>query len=250
MSYTRFNPKNLTVGACVLAMRLTAQGEVKKAHKVVEEAFQKANNPLEKFITAYQLAEQTQNSLMKKEWLEKALFYVEKSEDQNSKTALKAIYAQLADVYKQLDDDELARYNQERAANQSSIPDDPGPFYHGTRASLTSGDLLVAGKNSNYEADLKMNHIYFTSNLEGASLAASLAKGEGEERIYIVEPTGIFEHDPNVTDKKFPGNLTCSYRSTFPLKVIGEVTAYAKQSEADRKQWQSNMAKHQGEIIN
>ncbi|MGL4654903.1 MAG: NAD(+)--rifampin ADP-ribosyltransferase [Sarcina sp.] len=82
--------------------------------------------------------------------------------------------------------------------------------------------MLVAGKKSNYNNELKMNHIYFTSNLNGAGLAAALAKGEGKERVYIVESTGDFENDPNVTDKKFPGNLTCSYRSQAPLKIVGE----------------------------
>ncbi|RYY65184.1 MAG: NAD(+)--rifampin ADP-ribosyltransferase [Chitinophagaceae bacterium] len=91
---------------------------------------------------------------------------------------------------------------------------DEGPFYHGTRADLQVGDLLTAGYPSNYRPEVLMNHIYFTALVNGAGLAAALAAGEGEERVYLVEPTGPFENDPNVTDKKFPGNPTRSYRST------------------------------------
>lgn len=105
---------------------------------------------------------------------------------------------------------------------------DNGPFYHGTKADLQIGDLLNPGFESNYYPEIIMNHIYFTALQNGAGLAASLAKGDGHERIYIVEPTGTFENDPNVTDKKFPGNPTRSYRSTKPLKIIGEVTEWIK----------------------
>ncbi|WP_425278662.1 NAD(+)--rifampin ADP-ribosyltransferase [Defluviitalea saccharophila] len=129
-------------------------------------------------------------------------------------------------------------------------PSDKGPFYHGTKADLKIGDLLTAGGNSNYKSDLKMNHIYFTANINGAGLAAALAKGEGRERVYIVEPTGEFENDPNVTDKKFPGNLTRSYRSKEPLRIIGEVTEWAKLTNRERQEWRENLDKNKGEIIN
>ena len=95
-----------------------------------------------------------------------------------------------------------------------------------------------------------MNHIYFTSNLNGAGLAAGLAKGEGRERVYIVEPTGRFENDPNVTDKKFPGNLTCSYRSQEHLRIIGEKVDWMKQTEEDLNKWREKLANNTGEIIN
>lgn len=84
-----------------------------------------------------------------------------------------------------------------------STPSDKGPFYHGTKADLQVGDLLKAKEQSNYKPELKMNHIYFTSLINGAGLAAAFAKGDGRERVYIVEPTGEFENDTNVTDKKF-----------------------------------------------
>jgi hypothetical protein len=84
---------------------------------------------------------------------------------------------------------------------------DTGPYFHGTRADLQVGDLLTAGFRSNYDGRVVMNHIYFTAWPKGAGLAAEMAKGDGRGRVYIVEPTGAFEDDPNVTDKKFPGNL-------------------------------------------
>ena len=96
------------------------------------------------------------------------------------------------------------------------------PFYHGTKADLAVGDLITPGFGSNF-ADRALAHIYFSATLEAATWGAELAKGEGKERIYIVEPTGQFEDDPNLTDKKFPGNITASYRSREPLRVIGEV---------------------------
>lgn len=98
------------------------------------------------------------------------------------------------------------------------------PFYHGTRADLRPGDLLKPGFSSNY--GLKLSWIYFSATLEAAAWGAELAQGEGRERIYIVEPTGPFEDDPNLTDKKFPGNPTQSYRSREPLAIIGEVAQW------------------------
>jgi hypothetical protein len=85
-----------------------------------------------------------------------------------------------------------------------------GSFYHGTKADLNIGDLLTAGFNSNYKPEVVMNHIYFTATLNGAGLAAELATGTSKPRVFIVEPTGEFEDDPNVTYKKFPGNPTRS----------------------------------------
>jgi len=95
-------------------------------------------------------------------------------------------------------------------------------FYHGTKADLEIGDLIGPGFGSNF-VERKLAHIYFSATLEAATWGAELAKGEGRGRIYIVEPTGPFEDDPNLTDKKFPGNITASYRSLEPLRVTGEV---------------------------
>lgn len=92
-------------------------------------------------------------------------------------------------------------------------------FYHGTRADLKPGDLLEPGYSSNYTAR-RSPWIYFTETLNAAAWAAELARGDGQERIYVVEPTGVFMDDPNLTDRKFPGNPTKSYRSRDPLRVI------------------------------
>ena len=98
-----------------------------------------------------------------------------------------------------------------------------GVYLHGTKAELTVGDLLVPGRESNFELGRTMNYIYFTATLDAATWGAELAAGEGPGRIYLVEPTGPFEDDPNVTDKKFPGNPTQSFRSLEPLRVVGEL---------------------------
>lgn len=97
-------------------------------------------------------------------------------------------------------------------------------FYHGTKADLRQGDLIVPGFNSNYGKRKKASYVYLTATLDAAIWGAELAIGEGPGRIYIVEPTGPIEDDPNLTDKKYPGNPTKSYRSRSPLRVSGEVT--------------------------
>jgi rifampin ADP-ribosylating transferase len=140
--------------------------------------------------------------------------------------------------------------NRALAASFDDAPADEGPFYHGTKADVQVGDLLTAGGVSNYRADLKMNHIYFTALMSGAGLAAAMARGDHRGRVYEVEPTGPFENDPNVTNKKFPGNLTRSYRSVSPLKVIREVTAWAEQTPEEIDKWRKRLAANKGEIIN
>jgi hypothetical protein len=106
------------------------------------------------------------------------------------------------------------------------ITDDATPLrlYHGTKADLKPGDLIAAGYRSNYGARKSARWVYLTATLEAATWGAELAAGEGRGRIYVVEPTGPFEDDPNLTDKKFPGNPTKSYRTRDPLRVIGEIT--------------------------
>src|SRR3954449_2988513 len=98
-----------------------------------------------------------------------------------------------------------------------------GVYLHGTKAELAVGDLLVPGRESNFEAGRVMNYVYFSATLDAAVWGAELASGEGRGRIYIVEPTGAFEDDPNVTDKKFPGNPTQSFRSRGRLRGVGEL---------------------------
>lgn len=105
-----------------------------------------------------------------------------------------------------------------------------GAYLHGTKADLVAGDLLVPGRESNYESGRLMNYVYFTETLDAAVWGAELALGDGPGRIYLVEPTGEFEDDPNVTDKKLPGNPTRSFRSRHPLRVVGEVTDWVGHS--------------------
>ena len=165
-------------------------------------------------------------------------------------SAFPSLYLKIAKCHAELGDRDTAQKNYELASSFSDQPSDSGPFYHGTRADLRSGDLLTAGGSSNYQTDLIMNHIYFTASANGAGLAAALARGDGRERVYIVEPTGNFENDPNVTDKKFPGNPTRSYRSRRPLKIVGELTDWVRQTPEQLQEWRRKLANVKGEIIN
>ena len=129
---------------------------------------------------------------------------------------------------------------------------DQGPFYHGTKAKLQVGETLTAGFRSNYNPEVIMNHVYFTALKDGAGFAAELAKGDGQPHVYQVEPTGDFENDPNVTDKKFPGNPTRSYRSSQPLKIVAEITDWKRTDPEVLKKWQERLASPtpKGEILN
>ncbi len=135
---------------------------------------------------------------------------------------------------------------------------DKGPFFHGTIADLGVGDFLTAGYRSNYRPEVLMNHIYFTANVDGAGLAAEIAaeliERDARPRVYVVEPTGTFENDPNVTDKKFPGNPTRSYRSSAPLKVVGEITDWTRLTPETLQMWRERLAAlladERSEIIN
>ena len=119
------------------------------------------------------------------------------------------------------------------SATGESVPFEvyePGVYLHGTKADVAVGDMLVPGRESNFEAGRVMNHVYFTATLDAAAWGAELAAGEGRGRIYVVEPTGDFEDDPNVTDKRFPGNPTQSFRSREALRVVGEVVDWVGHS--------------------
>jgi len=114
-------------------------------------------------------------------------------------------------------------------------------FYHGTRADLKPGDLIAAGYSSNYGTRKQASWVYLTGTLDAAIWGAELAAGGGRERIYIVEPTGPIADDPNLTDKKFPGNPTQSYRSREPLLVTGEVTEWQGHSRERLKQMKDQL---------
>lgn len=125
--------------------------------------------------------------------------------------------------------------NNEGKTMESSQSESSPTLYHGTKANLNPGDLIEAGFTSNYGSRRKARYVYLTATLEAATWGAELSVGEGRGRIYIVEPTGPFEDDPNLTDKKFPGNPTKSYRSLYPLRVIGEVTDWQGHSPEQLK---------------
>jgi Rifampin ADP-ribosyl transferase len=114
-------------------------------------------------------------------------------------------------------------------------------FYHGTRADLRPGDLIKPGYTSNYGQRKNANFVYLTATLDAATWGAELAVGEGPGRIYIVEPTGQIEDDPNLTDKKFPGNPTKSYRSREPLRVTGEIADWQGHSPEALKSMRDNL---------
>ena len=135
---------------------------------------------------------------------------------------------------------------------------DDGPFFHGTTAELSVGEFLTAGHRSNYRPEIVMNHVYFTALVDGAGLAAELAAELGGRRalprVYEVEPTGQYENDPNVTDKKFPGNPTRSYRSTAPLRILGEITKWTRLTPEHLQSWRERLSEllssDRGEILN
>lgn len=117
-----------------------------------------------------------------------------------------------------------------------------GPFYHGTKADLKDGDLLESNYSSNYGERKKANYVYLTATLDAAAWGAELAAGDKPGRIYRVEPTGPIEDDPNLTDKKFPGNPTRSYRTKQPLRVVGEVMDWKGHSPEELQNMRDHLA--------
>ncbi|MBP6013800.1 MAG: NAD(+)--rifampin ADP-ribosyltransferase [Alphaproteobacteria bacterium] len=119
-------------------------------------------------------------------------------------------------------------------------------FFHGTKADLKPGDLIVVGYGSNF-AEEALSWVYFAATLDAAIWGAEFAVGGGRERIYVVEPTGPIENDPNLTDKKIPGNPTLSYRSREPLRIIGEVRDWQGHSPEQVQQMKAGLARLKAE---
>ena len=245
-----FNPNNNVIKLCVQGMDMEEKGKPGEASRIFLQAWNEATNDFEKFTAAYYVARHNESVSEKLKWLETSLQFALKINDVTVKAAFPSLYSKIAKCYEDLSDHDNAKKNYELANSFTDSPSDNGPFYHGTKADLQVGDLLTAGSTSNYNSKVTMNHIYFTAIVNGAGLAAALAKGDGRERVYIVEPTGIFENDPNVTDKKFPGNPTRSYRSTAPLKIVGEVMDWMRQTPEQLQKWRERLANNKGEIIN
>jgi len=120
-------------------------------------------------------------------------------------------------------------------------------FFHGTRADMEPGDLIRVSYPSNFTEGEPLSWVYFTGTLDAAIWGAELALGSGAERIYVVEPTGPMMDDPNLTDKKFPGNPTLSYRSAEPLRVVAEVTKWQRHSPDRLQQMKDNLARLKAE---
>lgn len=245
-----FSPSNPIVQLCLQGMDLESKSQPENALAKFMEAYQQATNDFEKFLASHYIARSQSTAQSKLPWLEKKLEHALNVNDHAVASAFPSLYQDLAACHESLHHDKLADEYKVRASDSNWNRADNGPFYHGTRADLKTGDLLTPGGHSNYKDDLKMNHIYFTALVNGAGLAAELARGDAEPRVYMVEPTGNFENDPNVTDKKFPGNPTRSYRSTQPLKIVGEVREWPRLSAAELKAWRDKLAGNKGEIIN
>ncbi|QZY46369.1 NAD(+)--rifampin ADP-ribosyltransferase [Mycolicibacterium austroafricanum] len=117
-----------------------------------------------------------------------------------------------------------------------------GAFLHGSRADLSVGDVLLPGRRSNYDEGRVMNHVYVTQTLDAAVWGAELAAGDGRCRIFIVEPQGALEDDPNVTDKKLPGNPTRSFRTREPVRIVGEITDWTGHSDEQLQAMRDSLA--------
>ncbi len=245
-----FSPFNNVVKLCLQGMEAEEKAEPKEAIKLFMEGWNQAQNDFEKFLTAHYIARQQSDVADKLKWLETTLEFALKTNDEAVQSAFPSLYSNIAQCYQSLGNADKAKENYDLSSSFKNNPSDKGPFYHGTKADLQVGDLLIAGGRSNYKSELKMNHIYFTALANGAGLAAALATGDGNERVYIVEPTGNYENDPNVTDKKFPGNPTRSYRSEYPLKIVGEVETWKKPAPEELQRFRTKLAENKGKIIN
>lgn len=246
----QFNPSSNIIKLCLQGMFMEENGKVEEAASLFQKAWTEAEDDFERFFGAYYVSRHQKNISDRLKWLEEALQLALKINNVAVISALPLLYSDIAQCYNDLGDFEEAVKNVELSNSSKLKHYDKGPFYHGTKADLQIGDMLTPGGISNYKPELKMNHIYFTAIINGAGLAAALAKGDGSERVYVVEPLGEFESDPNVTDKKFPGNPTRSYRSQKPLKIVGEVTEWLRQTPDELRNWRERLADNKGEIIN
>lgn len=245
-----FSPGNPIVKLCLQALAAAEKGTAEEALQISQRAWSEASNNFEKFMAAFFVAKHQHSDRSKLKWFQTSLQHALSINDASVNSALYTLYSNIAKCEAANGDQQSAKHNEEQALLHKDKIYDSGPFYHGTKAQLQAGDFLNPGKQSNYKDELVMNHVYFTALVNGAGLAAALAKGDGPERVYMVEPTGSYENDPNLTDKKFPGNLTRSYRTAAPLKIVGEVPRWARQSPGNLEEWRQKLANNKGDIIN
>ncbi|MDR0261750.1 MAG: NAD(+)--rifampin ADP-ribosyltransferase [Sphingobacterium sp.] len=245
-----FSPFNHVVKLCIQGMRMEEEDKTDEALDFFMKAWMEAADDHEKLISAYFVARQQKTIPDRLHWLQIALDHALVIEDDRGSSALPGLYSKISEIYTDLGEEAMAAEYARLASSYKPNLADLGPFYHGTKATAQIGDLLTPGFNSNYKAEFKMNHIYFTAMMNGAGLAAALAKGDGKERVFMVEPTGDYENDPNLTDQKFPGNPTRSYRSEFPLRIIGEVTEWKEPGVQELEKFKEKLDQGGGEIIN
>ncbi|HEX7070291.1 MAG TPA: NAD(+)--rifampin ADP-ribosyltransferase, partial [Rhodothermales bacterium] len=170
-----FSPSNPIVQLCLRASGLDTEGKRDEAGAVLETAWNEASNDLERFLAAYFLGRYQEQMLDRLRWLETALQLALRMNDVAVNSALPTLYTDLATAHEESGDAEGAERYRERADSTPVEPSDPGPFFHGTRADLQVGEVLTAGRQSNYQSNLTMNHVYFTASVHGAGLAAALA---------------------------------------------------------------------------
>ena len=247
MTFDRNNP---VVKLCLQGIGLERQGKTEEARPIFLQAWNDSTEDFERFLAAHHVSRLEPDATTRLKWLRTMLELALKIGGPAVASALPVLHTKIAECHAELGDHDAAGKHRESAAACPDRPTDEGPFYHGTKADLKIGDLLKAGGASNYQTDLTMNHVYFTALKDGAGLAAALAKGDGPERVYLVEPTGPFEDDPNVTNKHFPGNPTRSYRSVEPLTIVAEVSDWARVPAEERQAWRDRLGKAKGDIIN
>jgi rifampin ADP-ribosylating transferase len=245
-----FDPTSKVVRLCLEAGTKHEEGRADQARGLSIRAWGEATNDFERFLAADSVARHQVEPAERLTWLQTALDLASRIDKDPVRSAFAVLHSAIAECHRELGDPELAERHGALAVSRGEAPSDTGPFYHGTRADLQVGDLLTPGHASNYDSGLTMSHVYFTALVHGAGLAAGLAGGTGRERVYVVEPSGTFEDDPNVTNKKFPGNPTRSYRTEAPLRIVGEVTDWARQSPEDLRKWRERLSAKKGKIIN
>ncbi|MCA9562453.1 MAG: NAD(+)--rifampin ADP-ribosyltransferase [Myxococcales bacterium] len=231
-------------------MELEASGQAEEASESFFLAWDQAADDHERLLVAHHISRRQEDLRDQLRWLETALELAQRLVDPGVLAAVPFLHERIAEGYESLGEHVVADGHRQLARSFQTEPKDPGPFYHGTRAHLQVGDHLRAGHQSNYEPGLTMNHIYFTASVDGAGLAAALSQGEGAERVYVVEVTGSFEDDPNVTNKRFLGNPTRSYRSDAPLRIVGEALDWERPSPETVQRWREKLATSKGQIVN
>lgn len=169
----RFNPTSPFIQQLMQAIIQTEQGELAQAATTLDKMYRQTEDDYEKFLLAYQFSKVTTDIFERVKWLSVSLESAQKVDDEEVKSAYVTLFRDLAEAYKALGNYDYEKKYLELAETEPTTPTDQGPFYHGTKADLKVGDLLVPGGLSNYQDDLVMNHIYFTAYLNGAGLAAT-----------------------------------------------------------------------------